>query len=168
LLKKEPNTVPSASDFVVHMKDLAQAESASIEQRNEATAAYQNAKRRDYEFGVGDKVMLSTKHFKPPEDKERRKKLAAKFAGPYEIIQVVSPVAYNLSLPPGTHAHPVFHAGLLKTNFSDATGHRIPESPEPVVVNGQIEYLVETILDSRMVRVAPPKPKWFRCAEMSP
>jgi hypothetical protein len=89
LLEKEPNTVPSASDFVTHMQDLAQAASASIEQRNKATAAYQNAKRWDCEFGVGDKVLLSTKHFKPPEDKERRKMLAAKFAGPYEIIQVV-------------------------------------------------------------------------------
>jgi hypothetical protein len=82
------------------MQELAQAASASIEQRNKATAAYQNAKRRDYEFGVGDKVLLSTKHFKPSEDKKRRKPLAAKFGGPYEIIQVVSPVAYKLVFPP--------------------------------------------------------------------
>jgi Chromo (CHRromatin Organisation MOdifier) domain len=40
----------------------------------------------------------------------------------------------------------------LKPYFPDATGHRIPKTPEPVVVNGQIEYLVETILDSRKVR----------------
>jgi hypothetical protein len=96
------------------MQGLAQAASASIEQRNKATAAYQNAKRSDYEFGVGDKVLLSNKRFKPPEDNGRRKKLAAKFAGPYEIIQVVSPVAYKPALPPGTNAHPVFHAGLLR------------------------------------------------------
>jgi Chromo (CHRromatin Organisation MOdifier) domain len=97
-------------------------------------------------------VLLSTKYFKPPEDKERRKKLAAKFAGRYEVIQVVSPVPYKLALPPGTNAHPVFHAGLLRPYFPDVTGHRIPKVPEPVVVNGQVEYLVETILDSRMVR----------------
>jgi hypothetical protein len=97
-LKSEPNIVPSASDFVAHMQELARAASASIEQRSKATAANQNAKRRDYEFGVGDKVLLSTKHFKPSEDKEGRKTLAAKFAGPYEMIQVVSPVAYKLAL----------------------------------------------------------------------
>jgi hypothetical protein len=74
LLKKEPNIVPSASGFFAKMQELAQAAAASIEQRNKATAAYRNAKRRDYEFGVGDKVLLPTKHFKPPEDKERRKK----------------------------------------------------------------------------------------------
>jgi Chromo (CHRromatin Organisation MOdifier) domain len=152
LLTREPNTVPSASDFVAHIKELAEAAAASIEQRNKATAEYQNAKRKDYEFDVGDKVLQLTRYFKPPEDEERRKKLAAKFAGPSEIIQVVSPVAYKLSLPPGTNAHPVFHAGLLKPYFPDATGRRISEAPEPVGVNGQIEYLVETILDSGMVR----------------
>jgi hypothetical protein len=62
-------------------------------------------------------VLLSTKHFKPPEDKEIRKKLAAKFAGQCEIIQVVSSVAYKLALPPGTNAHSVFHAGLLRQYF---------------------------------------------------
>jgi hypothetical protein len=56
--------------------------------------------RRDYEFGVGDKVLLSVKHFKPLDYKERRRKLAAKFAGPHEIIQVASPVAYKLAFPP--------------------------------------------------------------------
>jgi hypothetical protein len=53
--------------------------------------------KKDYDFGVGDKVLLSTKDFKPPEDKERRKKQAAKFAGPYGIV---SPVAYKCLLPP--------------------------------------------------------------------
>jgi Chromo (CHRromatin Organisation MOdifier) domain len=97
-------------------------------------------------------VLLSTKHFKPPEGKKRRKTLAAKFAAPYEIIQVVSSVAYKLALPPGTNAHPVFHAGLLRPYFPDATGLRIPKAPEPVVVIRQVEDLVETILDSTMVR----------------
>jgi Chromo (CHRromatin Organisation MOdifier) domain len=64
----------------------------------------------------------------------------------------VSPVLYKLALPPGTNAHPVFHAGLLRPYFPDVTGHRIPKASEPVVVSGQVEYLVETILDSRMVR----------------
>jgi hypothetical protein len=62
LLKNEPNMVPSASDVVAHMQELAQTASASIEQRNKATTAYQRAKRRDYKFGVGDEVLLSTKH----------------------------------------------------------------------------------------------------------
>jgi hypothetical protein len=134
LLTREPNTVPSASNFVAHMQELAEAAAASIEQKNKATAEYENAKRKYCEFGVGNKVLLSSRYFKPPEDKERRKKLAAKFAVPYEIIQVVSPVAYKLSLLIGINSHPVFHAGLLTPSFPGATGHRISETPEPVVV----------------------------------
>jgi hypothetical protein len=48
LLKLEPNTVPSASEFVAHMQELAEAAAASIEQKNRATAEYQNAKRKHY------------------------------------------------------------------------------------------------------------------------
>jgi hypothetical protein len=48
LLTREPNTVPSASDFVADMQELAEAAAASIEQKNKATAEYQNAKRKDY------------------------------------------------------------------------------------------------------------------------
>jgi hypothetical protein len=44
------------------MQELARAAAISIEERSKATVAYQNARRRDYEFGVGDKVLLSTKH----------------------------------------------------------------------------------------------------------
>jgi hypothetical protein len=100
---------------------FAEAAAASIEQKNNATAEYQHATRKDYEFGVGDKELLSTRYLKPSEDNERRKILAAKFADPYEIIQVVSLVSYKLSLPPGTNAHPAFHAGSLKPYFLDAT-----------------------------------------------
>jgi hypothetical protein len=46
LLTREPNTVPSASDFVAHMQELAEAAAASVEQRIKATAAYQNAKEK--------------------------------------------------------------------------------------------------------------------------
>jgi hypothetical protein len=55
-LTREPMTVPSASVFVAHMQELAEAAAASIE--NKATAEYRNAKRKDYEFGVGDKVLV--------------------------------------------------------------------------------------------------------------
>jgi hypothetical protein len=47
-------------------------------------------------------------------------KLAAKFAGPYEIIEVIYPVAYRLQLPVGTKAHYVFHASMLKPYHGDA------------------------------------------------
>jgi hypothetical protein len=43
------------------MQELAEAAAASIEQNNKATAEHHNAKRKDCGFGVGDKVLLSTR-----------------------------------------------------------------------------------------------------------
>jgi hypothetical protein len=95
---------------------------------------------------------LSTRFFKPPADLARGRKLAPKYAGPYEIIDKVSPVDYKLQLPPGTNTHPVFHSSLLRTYHADNTGERTQAIPEPVYVEGQVEYVVEKILQSRQRR----------------
>jgi hypothetical protein len=55
------------------MQELAKAAAASIEQKDKATAEYQHAKSKDYEFGVGDKVLLSSRYFKPPEARKEGK-----------------------------------------------------------------------------------------------
>jgi hypothetical protein len=59
-------------------------------------------------------------------------KLAANFAGPCEIIEVISPVAYRLHLPVGTKAHDVFHASMLKPYHGDANTERVTLPPRPV------------------------------------
>jgi hypothetical protein len=103
-------------------------------------------------FGVGDKVLLSTKHFTPPAYQGRKRKLAGKFAGPYEVVHVVSPVAVKLSLPSGTKAHPVFHTSTLRPYVPDTTGERTPPPPDPAIVDGFEEYEVEQVLAQRRNR----------------
>jgi hypothetical protein len=61
-------------------------------------------------------------------------KLAAKFAGPYEKIEVISPVAYRLQLPVGTKAHDVVQASMLQTYNDDANTERATLSPLPVIM----------------------------------
>jgi Chromo (CHRromatin Organisation MOdifier) domain len=106
----------------------------------------------EHVFGVGDKVLLSTKHFTPPAYQGRQRKLAGKFAGPYEVVEVVSPVAVTLSLPSGRKAHPVFHTSVLCPYITDTTGERTAPPAEPVIVDGFKEYEVEQILSQRMRR----------------
>ena len=83
------------------------------------------------------------------------KKLQARFIGPYRIKKVVSKVAYQLELPPTLRIHPTFHVSLLrKYEDPESFPHRpkAPERPDAIVIDGQEEYEVESILDKRRHR----------------
>lgn len=71
-----------------------------------------NRIRRDGDsYVVGDKVWLSTKNLPL---KVGTRKLAAIWAGPFEVLGIVGPVAYRLSLPEDWKIHNVFHSSQLK------------------------------------------------------
>lgn len=112
---------------------------------------YVNYSRREEEFKVGEKVLLSTKNFTLDNEKERQsKKLTSKFAGPFEIKKQVSKVAYELILPESLKIHPVFHVGLLKKYNKDTEFGRIQTPPDLIIVNNEPEYEIEKILDSKI------------------
>ncbi|RXK39475.1 hypothetical protein M231_03308 [Tremella mesenterica] len=70
--------------------------------------------------------------------------------GPFKIIEATSsPLAFKLQLPPSMNIHPVFHVNLLEPMRK---GHpQQPQDPPPrIEVNGQEEYIVNHILDSRI------------------
>jgi hypothetical protein len=78
-------------------------------------------------------------------------KLAPRHYGPFSIAQVLSPVVYQLTLPPQwkqKRIHDVFHASLL-TPYHETMAHgpNFP-APPPDVIDGETEYEVEHILDS--------------------
>jgi hypothetical protein len=76
-------------------------------------------------------------------------KLAPRRHGPFKIIQVMSAVNYCLELPTQWSIHPVFHIDLL-TPYKETIMHgRNFTRPAPELIDGEEEYLVEKILDSR-------------------
>ena len=46
-------------------------------------------------------------------------KLAARFYGPFEILDKIGPVAYMLAFPTSMNVHNVFHVSLLKKYVLD-------------------------------------------------
>src|SRR5579859_1745493 len=61
-------------------------------------------------------------------------------------------LAYRLDLPMQKRVHPVFHVSLLELYIESGIRGRKQEPPPPAEVEGELEYEVNRILDSRIVR----------------
>jgi hypothetical protein len=75
--------------------------------------------------------------------------------GPFKILQVVgeSKLAFKLELPPRMRIHSVFHVSLLEPYRENTIEGRIqPPPPPPDEIDGELEYEVKEILDSKIVR----------------
>jgi hypothetical protein len=97
-------------------------------------------------FQSGDLVWLEGKNLQTVQPTA---KLAPKRHGPFKITQVMSAVNYRLKLPTQWSIHPVFHIDLL-TPYHETTIHCANyQRPPPDLVEGEEEYEVETILESR-------------------
>ncbi|KAM6583139.1 hypothetical protein CsatB_010141 [Cannabis sativa] len=82
--------------------------------------SYADAKRRNVEFAVGDKVFLRVSPMKGVMRFGKRGKLSPRFIGPFEILDRVGQVAYRLALPPVlAETHNVFHISMLRKYVSD-------------------------------------------------
>jgi hypothetical protein len=71
------------------------------------------------QFKKGDCVWLEAKNLTLPY---QTRKLAPRRHGPFVITKQVSPVAYQLGLPPTWTIHDVFHASLL-TPYHETKEH---------------------------------------------
>jgi hypothetical protein len=105
--------------------------------RQSRQKSYADRRRRPLEFQVGDYVYLKV----TPMKKKRfgiKKKLAARFVGPYRIIEKKGPVAYKLQLPEAMGLiFPVFHVSQLKKCL------HVPEEriePQGIRIKSDLEY----------------------------
>jgi hypothetical protein len=115
---------------------------------------YADEHRREVQFKVGDRVLLSSSNLRFVH-KDKASKLLPKYLGPFTISKVVSPVAYELSLPPELRIHPVFHSEKLRPVKESSTfdSHRESSAPSihpQVQEDDKVEYEVERILDRRV------------------
>ena len=98
------------------------------------------------EFKEGQKVWLDTKNFCVPGVS---RKLVDWYAGPYLVKHKIGNLAYELHLLKDVQIHPVFHVLLLLPHKESQLPGRHPPEPAVIDVEGDEEYEVNTVLDSR-------------------
>jgi hypothetical protein len=135
--------VPSVQDFVGIRQAALQEAKKCLLKAQQRQKSYADTKRREVTFEIGDQVLLSTKNIKLNAPGTR--KLLPRFIGPFEVLQRVGEVAYKLNLPAEMRLHNVFHVSLLAKYDADGTY----QPPPPILVNGELEYEIERVLDHR-------------------
>ena len=94
-----------------------------MERRAQAIDAINQSAKADQtvppQYSKGDQVWLEATNLK---FMHRKSKLLPKRYGPFKVIKKVSPVAFQLALPPSWNIHDVFHASLL-TPYRETITH---------------------------------------------
>jgi hypothetical protein len=78
--------------------------------------SYANQHRRKLEFEVGSQVFLKVSPMKGVIQFGKKGKLSPRYIGPFEVKEVVGPVAYRVALPSElAGVHDVFHISTLRS-----------------------------------------------------
>ncbi|XP_026410493.1 uncharacterized protein LOC113305693 [Papaver somniferum] len=121
----------------------------SLHKSQDRMKLYADKTRVNRIFVVGDRVYLKLQPYRQASLVLRRNlKLAAKYYGPFTVLQKIGSVAYKLLLPAEARIHPVFHVSQLKK-----IGAQHIISPTLPVINteGQVLAIPAAALDSRVI-----------------
>ena len=111
-----------------------------------AQKKWSKGKELGQKYKTGDLVWLEGRNLRIDRPSV---KLAPKRYGPFKIGKTLSPITYQLELPPQWKIHNVFHADLL-TPYHETELHGPNFTrPPPDLIDGEEEYEVEEIVQSR-------------------
>lgn len=124
---------------------------AHLQRAQERMKLQSDKKRTDRSFEVGEMVFVKLHAHRQKSVAARiNAKLAARYFGPYQIIERIGAVAYKLKLPVASKVHPVFHVSLLKKAVGNYDAEE--ELPEDMIGEDSEEFEPETVLASRKVK----------------
>ncbi|CEL59046.1 hypothetical protein RSOLAG1IB_12248 [Rhizoctonia solani AG-1 IB] len=136
--------VPEANDLADTIQKQWEEVASALRQSKSQLVEGQN-QEVPISFEVGEEAWLDAKNVNL---KTKSDKLTERRLGPFKVIEKISDRAYCLELLDTMKVHNVFYAGLLskvKRNKLQAWENR----PPPITVDGEEEYEVEGIMDSR-------------------
>jgi len=138
-----------ARDFILNLdklQDTLKEEIAKAQRQYQPSA--DSRRQQPPDFQVGQLIFVRLQYF---QTTRLSKKLSEKYLGPYEIIAQPSPQSFTLRLPDTMRAtHPVFHVSMLKPATPNTFQQRSKPLPAPVIIDGEPEYEISKIVDSKI------------------
>jgi hypothetical protein len=110
---------------------------------------YADKKRTSRYFKVGEHVLLKVNPKKSSLKLGSCTKLAARFYGPFEILDRIGPISHMLALPFSMNLHNVFHVSLLKKYVHDPN-HVIDRHLIQVETEGYFQVQPVWVLDRKV------------------
>jgi hypothetical protein len=103
-------------DLVLEAEEKVRVIKKNLEAAQARQKSYYDRRRKHLQFEVGDHVYLKVSPTKGVRRFGIKGKLAPRYIGPYEIIEICGPVAYQLKCPPPhmSAVHDVFHVSQLQ------------------------------------------------------
>jgi len=145
-----PSRVEAVNEFTNRMKDtLEEAKLALAKAKDDMARYYKGRRSPAPTFSPGDMVYLDSEDIQTTRPS---KKLSHRRLGPYPVERRIGRYAYRLFLPPPMRRlHLVFNVVKLSpAPDNPIVGRCRNPPPPPELVDGEEEYIVEEILNSRM------------------
>jgi hypothetical protein len=102
-------------DLVMEAEDKVRLIENNLKAAQSRQKSYADIRRRPLQFQVGDFVYLRVSPVRGVQRFGVKGKLAPRYIGPFEILEICGPVAYRLQLPPQLAAiHNIFHISQLR------------------------------------------------------
>ena len=141
---------PAAELLVSRFKGVWEQLQENIHAAQQRMSKWYNTKHKDQpEIKAGDMVMIDAKHLRSARPS---KKLDHRKMGPFEVIQAIGKRAFKLKLPKKMARHHTFPISILEPYRTSTLPGRHQSPPPPEIVEGEDEYEVEAIADSRKFR----------------
>nr|GEU63334.1 putative reverse transcriptase domain-containing protein [Tanacetum cinerariifolium] len=153
-----PELVQETTEKISQIKDR-------IKATHDQQKSYADKRRKPLEFSVGDYVLFKVSPWKGVVRFGKKGKLAPRFFGPFEIIEKVGLVTYQLDMPEELNGvHDAFHVSNLKKRLADPT---LQVPLDEIRVDAKLNFMEEPveILDRefkklKRSRIAVVKVRW--------
>jgi len=150
--RQNPSGLETVNEFTERMRTAIEKAKSTIRKAQDDMKRYYDHRRTPAPvFNPGDKVFLDASDIRTTYPSQ---KLSHRRLGPFVVERRIGPMAYRLKLPHWMkQLHPVFNVVKFTPGLDDPIpGRKLTDYPLPIIIDGELEWEVEEIINSRWHR----------------